>query len=301
MKYRLRHIRYFLAVAEELHFRRAAEKINVAQPAVSRGIAQLEQDIGVKLLERSNKRVTLTDAGRVFMAGCKTGFEKLQNAVAEAQGVQAGSLGTLRIAYTDLAINGCFPAIVEQFRSRHEGVKLTLEHQFTNQQIENLENGRLDIGFLTGPIDRIDFASQLIQEERFIVALYPSHPLANMPEIPLSMLAREPFVIGDLDTWQYFHDHLFRLCRTAGFEPRIEQTASNTDGIFGLVASGMGISILSEGALVNRRQGVMACPLKDCPATISTHAAWMREPESPLTLKFGEFLSSEFHSSLEAR
>lgn len=298
MKYRLRHIRYFLTVAEELHFRRAAEKMNVAQPAVSRGIRQLEQDIGVRLLDRSNKRVALTDAGRVFMAGCKTSFEHLQRAVTEAQGVHAGSLGTLRIAYTDLAINGCFPAIVEQFRGRYEGVKLTLEHQFTNQQIDNLENGRLDIGFLTGPVDRIDFDTRLIQQERFIVALYPSHPLAEMTEIPLAALAHEPFVIGDLDTWQYFHDHLFRLCRTAGFEPRVAQTASNTDGIFGLVASGMGISILSEGALVNRRQGVMAAPLKDCPTTISTFAAWRREPGSPLTLKFGEFLNSEFRPQL---
>ena len=287
----MRHIRYFAAVAEELHFRRAAERLNVSQPALSRAIRHIEAEIGVSLFERSNRHVALTHAGATFLRGCSTALAYMDGAIDQAQKTSTGEKGHLVVGYTDIAIAGGLPQILKSFRQRYPEVTLEPRHDFTQAQLSDLESGILDFGFVTGPVARDGLDSLAVQHDGFMVVLYGSHPLVREREIPLAALAEEPFVLGATSNWTHYHDHLYRLCREAGFEPQVVQSASNSEGIFGLIACEMGISI--QAAVIENclRKGLETRPLKGCTATVPTVAAWNSATLSPVKQRFIDHLA----------
>ncbi|HIC81975.1 MAG TPA: LysR family transcriptional regulator [Kiloniellaceae bacterium] len=286
----MRHIRYFAAVAEELHFRRAAERLNVSQPALSRAIRHIEQEIGVSLFERSNRHVALTRAGATFLRGCSAALVYMDGAVEQAQKTATGEKGHLVVGYTDIAIAGRLPQILKSFRQRYPEVTLEPRHDYTRAQLNAVESGALDVGFVTGPVAEEGLDSLAVQHDGFIVVLYGTHPLAKQREIALADLAGEPFVLGTSANWTYYHDHLYRLCRAAGFEPRVVQSASNSEGIFGLIACEMGISVQATSIENCLRKGLKTRPLKDCTATVPTVAIWNRNTLSPVKQRFVDFL-----------
>ena len=282
----LQQFRYFIAVAEELHFRRAAERVNLSQPALSRAISRMEEAVGAALFERTNRSVALTPAGARLLDGCTSALAVLEGAVDQARKLHAGELGRLTIGYTDFAIAGRLPQIVQAFRHGHPEIAIDATHGCTKAQLEDLETGRLDVGFLTGPAPRRGYGSVPVQHDRFVAVLPDSHPLAGQPTVDLVALADEPFVLGELPSWEYFHAHLFDLCRTAGFEPAAVQYASNSEGIFGLIACGMGVSIQVECVQNYFRKGVVFRPLGDCAKTVPTLAVWREDPMPPLKARF---------------
>ena len=288
----MRHIRYFVAVAEELHFRRAAERLNISQPALSRAIRHIEAEVGVRLLERSNRHVALTYAGTNFLRGCTTALTYMDGAIDQAQKATTGEKGHLVIGYTDIAIAGVLPQLLKSFRQRYPEVTLEPRHDFTEAQLKDLESGVLDFGFVTGPVLQSGLDSLAVQHDGFMVVLYASHPLARGNEIALAALAEEPFVLGTTSNWTYYHDHLYRLCREAGFEPQVVQTASNSEGIFGLIACEMGISIQASAIENCLRKGLETRPLKDCKVTVPTVAAWNRATLSPVKQRFIDHLEA---------
>ncbi|MFI8479789.1 LysR family transcriptional regulator [Pseudomonas sp. NPDC078700] len=290
MRIDLRHLRAFEAVAEELHFRRAAERLNLAQPALSRTIQQLEESVGEVLLLRSNRRVELTEAGRVFLAGSQTIFEQLENAVLQARKAGAGQIGQLRIGYTDFAVSGELPSILEGFHRCYPEIRAELIFGSTEQQLELLKEGSIEFAFLTGPLIEPNIESIELQRDRFVAALSYLHPLASRSELSLSELAKEPFVLGSVSHWSYFRRHLDALCLSANFLPEVAQEAFNSEGIFGFVAANIGVTIHLESAANYNRKGVVLVPLKGIDARLCTMAAWLKSDITPVQQKFIDFL-----------
>lgn len=274
MKFGLRHIRYFMAVAEELHFRRAAERLGIAQPALSRAIQYLERELQVSLFDRTNRSVRITRAGEAFLTGCRGVVNSIDHAIDNTQRAHRGQVGSLRIGYTDMAIAGPLPGLLKAFQDRQPDIVLQPHHDVTVTQVQKLDEDELDIGFVTGPISHSGYAQWPIASERFVCVLYESHPLANRTSLRLEELAQEDFVHGSSKDWQQFYSYLIPLCRRAGFVPRIVQEAFNTAGILGLVACGMGVTILSDSVRKSVMPGLVILPLEDVAEELQTVAIW---------------------------
>ena len=287
-----RHIRYFIAVAEELHFRRAAERLNLAQPSLSRAVQQLEHVVGVRLLNRTNRRVELTVAGQVFLDGCRRAMDSLDRAGHLARKAEAGEVGHLTIGYTDFAISGVLPQILEQFRREFPGATVELSHMFSEPQIEALNQRTIDFGFMTGPVLADNLSHMVVQKDRFVVVLPEKHRLADRDVVPLAELKDEPFVAGTVRWWNYYLRHLEALCQSAGFRPRIVQEAFNSEGIFGFVAADMGIAIHPECARNYVRKGLVVRDLEADERLIPTEVAWVSGSETPIMKSFIRFLGA---------
>lgn len=290
MRIDLRHLRAFEAVAEELHFRRAAERLNLAQPALSRTIQQLEESVGEVLLLRSNRRVELTEAGRVFLAGSRTVFEHLESAVHDARKAGAGQIGQLRIGYTDFAVSGQLPPILDGFHRDYPQIRAELVFGSTQQQLELLKGGSIEFAFITGPLLDPNIDSIEVQRDRFVAVLPQRHPLAEQSEVSLSDLAQEPFVMGVMSHWSHYRRQLDALCISAGFLPQVVQEAYNSEGVFGFVAANIGVTVHLESAGNFNRKGVVLIPLKGVDARVCTLAAWLKNSVTPVQQKFIDFL-----------
>ena len=274
MRFGLRHIRCFVAVAEELHFRRAADRLGVAQPALSRSIRYLERELEVTLFLRSNRYVEITPAGATFLKGCRNILNSVKHAVDDTRLVHQGQSGSLRIGYTDNAITGALPGLLKDFQARHPAVVLHIHHDVTTTQLLKLAEEELDVGFVTGPIAKPGFEQCLIQSERFVCVVYENHRFAGRRNIRLEELANEDFVHGLPKDWEHFYSYLIPLCRKSGFVPRIVQEAFNTAGILGLVACGMGITILTENVRKSFGSGLAMIPVVDVSEQLQTVAIW---------------------------
>ncbi|SDX86332.1 transcriptional regulator, LysR family [Ruegeria halocynthiae] len=290
MKFGLRHIRYFIAVAEELHFRRAAERLGVAQPALSRAIQYLERELEVTLFVRSKREVQITRAGETFLKSCRGVVNSIGHAVETTRMVHSGEMGSLRIGYTDMAIAGQLPTLLKEFQEQRPNIVLRPHHDVTVTQLKKLDEGELDIGFVTGPISRTGYEQCPIQSENFVCIVYESHPLAGRNSIRLEELAHEDFVHGSSKDWEQFYSYLFPLCRRSGFVPNIVQEAFNSAGILGLVACGMGVTILTDSVSNSISSGLVAIPIEDVTEQLQTVAFWKVGAEDGAMDLFVEFL-----------
>ena len=290
MQLSARHIRHFKAVAEELHFGRAAEQLNIAQPALSRSIKQLEDQLEVQLLHRDNRNVSLTKSGAVFLEGCRNLVSLSEDIVRLTQKTAAGTAGDLKIGYTDFAISGLMPEILVNIRKQHPDISLEPVHGFTRSQLIDLEQDKLDIGFITGPLERPGYQTVVVQEDAYLAVFYENHPLAQKDSIKLEELSNENFILGTQIGWEHYHRHLLKLCHSAGFKPKIVQTAFNVEGISGLVACEMGISIQPACIKNNLRKGLVAREIEGVTDKIPTLAIWKISENSPVRQAFGDFL-----------
>lgn len=292
MKIELRQIRQFLAVAETLNFRRAAEHLALAQPALSRGIQLLEHQLGVSLFRRNNRRVELTPAGAVFVKGCHALMEDLEETVRQARKAQRGELGTLAIGYTDFAISGVLPHLLDGFRRASPEVDVELTYGSTHQQLDELATRKIDIAFLTSPVAGTDLETLAVQRDRFVAVLPAAHPLAGEAVVDIRALAGEAFIVGVMARWRHFRRHLDALCLKAGFAPQIVQEVYNTEGMFGLISANIGVTIHLECAANYTRSGVAIRPLAGVDDVIVTEAAWRRADMSPALARFVDFLKA---------
>ncbi len=285
-RFDLRQARSFLAVADDLHFGRAAGRLSVTQPALSRTIRTLEDAVGVPLFERSTRRVRLTPAGDAFAAECRLALGHVELAATAARNAAEGREGRLRVGYMDFAINGRLPQLLKAFRAAYPQVTTDLEYIPTAQQHAALLEGRIDIGFMIGEFRAQKISSRLVEQDDFVALLPEGHKLAGRGSIKLSDLADEPFVLGSEETFSSFRALLFPLCHAAGFFPRIAQQASNMSGIFGMVAAGVGVTVYSACARNFRRAGVVVKPLADVREKIPTYAAWVSGHPSEALRRF---------------
>lgn len=295
----LRHFKCFVAVAEELHFHRAAKKLGVAQPALSRTIKTLENDLGVTLLERSNRRVELTDAGRTFLVGCRECIGLSNKIIEDAQRIQQGNIGTLRIGYTDNAMNGRLPSLLKTFKDQTPDIALVLTHSVTSDQLSQLDEGAIDIGFATGKMMKAGFESLGIQSERFVCVVYEGHRFAMRSHVTLSDLAQEPMIQGTKEHWLHYYAYLAPLFQKAGFEPKIAQEGLTTSDIQRLVACGIGIAILTETVVESLPPGVVVVPIEGIHESLDTIAVWKSQRNSVAIEHFISFLKQALPQSVE--
>lgn len=290
MRIEIRHLRSLIAVADCLHFRRAAEQLNVAQPALSRTIAQLEDAVGETLFRRNNRQVELTEPGRVLVEESQQILGQLEQAVTRTQRAGRGEIGRLAIGYTDFAISGKLPTILDEFRHQHPDLNFDLAFGSTAQQLEALLQKRLDFGFITGPNLTPGLVSRPIQRDRFIAAVSETHPLAQRDSIDLRELAREPFILGSREMWFHFRKRVDDICAKAGFVPQVAQETFNSETVFAFVACNFGVTVHLECARNYVRKGVRMVPLSDVDESLVTEVAWRKEGITPAQQTFLDHL-----------
>lgn len=292
LKFNLRQVRAFLAVANELHFRRAADRLFISQSALSRSILALESAVGIPLLERSTRQVRLTDAGLAFAEECRQALNYLERADRVAHAAADGRRGRLRIGYMSFAISGGLPSLLRNYWKQFPDVVTDLEYAPSAQLRTAVLDGSIDIGFVIGRVQNDRIRNALLETNDFVALLPDTHPLAARPQLRLADLAHEPFVLGTEDTFATFRKLLFNVCYEAGFYPNIVQEASNTSGIFGMVAAGIGVSLYAGCARNDFRAGVVVKPVVDVTEVIPTFAIWEASNTSKVLQQFTEFLKN---------
>ncbi|MGY8871040.1 MAG: LysR family transcriptional regulator [Pseudomonadales bacterium] len=294
MKIELRHIRYFEAVVQEMNFSKASERLNMAQPALSRAIQQLEDRLGAKLLTRTSRNVSLTPAGKVFLEGSTAITQQVDTLEKRVLQAVAGEVGNLTIGYTDFAIGGVLPEIIKKFQSAFPDIHLELVHGFSLQQITRLKNKELDFGFLTIPINEPELDYIPSQEDSFVGVLPENHPLVSQDSIRLSLLENEPFIIGTEDSWSRYNVQMNQLCLSAGFLPKVKQEAFNSEGIFGLISANMGLTIYPSCVANYWRHGVKIRPISEESSKLVTAVAWNKEYISAAQKCFLNFIRERY-------
>lgn len=282
----LRHLRYFIAVAEELHFGRAAERLHIAQPPLSQQIRQLEQELGFQLFHRTKRSVQLTEAGQVFLAeSCKL-LKQLEQAVETGRQVSRGEKGQLIIGFVSSAAYNVLPLILRSFRMQAPGVRLELHEMATNEQLQWLQSGRIDVGLLRPPVEDKSLDLFTIIREPLVIALPESHPLTQAPEVALSSLAGEAFILFPRPQAPRAYDQIISLCLQAGFSPTIVQEAMQMQTIVSLVAGGIGVAIVPVSLQNLQRTGVVYKPLQELTPYFEVAVAWRRQDTSVTVQKF---------------
>lgn len=257
----LRHLRYFSAVAAELHFGRAAEKLHIAQPPLSKQIQDLEAELGFELFTRTKRSVALTPAGQAFLIEVTQIFQQLDRAIDIGRKTSRGELGQISIGFVGSATYNILPVMLQQFRDRYPHVQIELHELTTDRQLIWLREGRIDIGLIRPPIIGADFASQVIFQESLVVALPIDHHLAKLATIELSSLATEPFILFPRQLAPGLYDPIIAICQAAGFSPQVVQSCIQMQTIVSLVSANMGVSILPESIQEAQRQGVVYKPI----------------------------------------
>src|SRR6202142_3430870 len=260
----LRHIRSFLSIAETLHFGRTAELIHLSQPALSLQIKALEEEVGVRLFERNRRKTTLTAAGAAFRDDAAAALSQLDQAIRSARLAASGKRGLLRIGFVSTAGIEIVPDIVRQFRKSNPDVEFSLRNILTAQQVQMLEAGSLDIGFLRLPIGEhsaLDVVT--VHREPFVLVVPSSHKLAKRKRVRLREASGQDFVMYERTYAPGFHDLIFGMLRDAGIVPNVSQTAAELSMLISLVDAHMGVAILPLSAVQHTVASVIACDIVD--------------------------------------
>jgi DNA-binding transcriptional LysR family regulator len=260
----LRHLRYFVAVAEELHFTRAAERLHIGQPPLSQQIQALEEEVGARLLERSKRWVRLTEAGRLFLVDARRILALSTEAAETARRAERGEVGELRIGFTSSTpFTEIFSRAINLYRKQFPHVSLSLKELSTVGQIEAINGRTLDVGFIRPPAIEIPATVSLsmLRHDPLTLITPSTHSLARKTSVSVKDLAEQFFVMFLPDAGTGIHPQTLRLCREAGFEPKIALEAREGSTIIGLVAAGCGIAILPESFKGIRIKGVCYRPI----------------------------------------
>lgn len=284
----LRHLRYFIMVAEELNFSRAAERLHMAQPPLSQQIQDLERELGVPLLIRTKRSVQLTPAGSAFLTEARKAVVQVERAVEIARHVQNGILGHLEIGFVSASASEALPAIIKRFRERFPRVEARLHSMATTEQVQALREGQIHVGLLHPPIFDASLGLEVIRREPLLVALPAEHRLASQETIALSQLGEEDFVTYPRAWNSATFDQIVSLCRDAGFAMRLGQTATGMQTILSLVSAGLGVSLVPSSVRLLRSTDVIYRPLQDITPTMDLAVAWRPENAPPALTHFLE-------------
>jgi DNA-binding transcriptional LysR family regulator len=275
----IRHLRYFLAVAEEEHFGRGAKRVHVAQPAISRQIRQLEEELGVQLFRRLQPKVQLTGAGHCFLEKTRSFLRGLELAVEETRQVSRLNVGRIRVGYVDMAFySGELPEKIRRFQNQNPALEIELVPKTSIEQIELLEKGGLDLGLIYQALSpSYNVNSRKLSSEALAVAVHRNNELARRSSVSLSDLNNEPFVWFDRAQNPPLFDHVDEVCSRFGLRRRIIQNGANDPAQLALVAAMVGITFSPLSASATKPANVCLVPLRDRPLQISLHAAWRKD------------------------
>jgi DNA-binding transcriptional LysR family regulator len=254
----LRHLRYFVAVAEELHFGRAAQRLHIVQPALSKQIANLEAELGVQLFHRTKRRVTITDAGRALYEEVRVILQRVERAVETAKMTASGQIGSLDLGFVGPAMWSILPRVLAEHHRRTPDVRFRLSELSSVAQVAGLRDGTLDAGFVRLPLhayEDLDF--EVVLREAFVVTLPERHPAAALQTVDLADLAGEPFIFVPRRVEPGFYDRCIALCQGYGFSPNIVEEGTGPTAICGMVATGLGITLSPASILQAPWPGVV--------------------------------------------
>ncbi|MFC0271835.1 LysR family transcriptional regulator [Metabacillus herbersteinensis] len=282
----LRHLKYFIMVAEELHFGRAAKRLNISQPPLSQQIKQLEQELNITLFNRTNRSVELTVTGEVFLEKSRKILNYINNACEEAQGVDRGEIGELVLAFGGSAAFDLLPTIIQTCNKLLPNITLDLIQLTTSEQIKALEESRIHVGLLVSPIESSLIDTEMLRTESFVVCLPDYHPLAkrNGP-INAIELANEKFIMPPMQAGKGYYDAINKIYEDAGFTPNVVQTAKEQHTMVSLVAAGIGIVIVPESTQFIKLEGIVY-KLFNKPYIKVNSIAWNKDNKHPVVKAF---------------
>jgi DNA-binding transcriptional LysR family regulator len=257
----LRHLRYFVAVAEELHFGRAAERLHMAQPPLSQQIKGLEQELGVQLFARTRRRVELTPAGKLFLDEARLTLQQAVRAQRIAVEADRGLRGRLRIGFVMSASYSILPVVIRRFRRENPFIELELVEMTPSRQIEALESGTIDAGILRPPVES-GLPLETILEEPLVLALPLDHRRAGQKAVELKSLSEEAFVLFPRHHGPGIFDVVMKACLEAGFTPHVSCAPNEMQTILTYVAGGLGISLVPQSLSGFHRDSVVYRPLR---------------------------------------
>lgn len=282
----LRHLRYFVALGEELNFTRAAERLHIAQPPLSQQIRQLEQELGVTLLQRDSRPVRLTEAGALFLDRARALLASLEVAVADTRRIGRGQAGRLAIGFVGSAMFVGLPDIIRSYRETCPDVELVLDEMLAAEIAKALRQRRIDIGFARPALlPESGFVQRMLLEEPYVAALPHDHPLAGRNEIALAELSEERFILYPASPEPTVTGLIIAACLAAGFTPRIAQEVLHLQTAIGLVAAGAGVSLVPLGAARGQTGRSIAYISLDSPAVMAPLAVTWREGDVSPTLR----------------
>jgi DNA-binding transcriptional LysR family regulator len=288
----LRHLRYFVAVAEELNFSRAARRLRMAQPPLSVAIRQLEAELGTELFERSSREVALTEAGRVLLEGARRTLAEAESAFAAAKRAGAGELGTLRIGFSWSARFETLPTIGQAVRALHPEIELLTEEMWNARMTPALRAGEIDLALSLCPEISGELAYEPIRAERVVALVAATSSFSDMENINLSALADESFLLFPRELAPRLHDHLIGLCRRAGFEPTLCKESFHAGWDLRVLADVPGVALAPASVARHLPAGVVGIRLGEPRERLETSAVWRADNRSPTLASFVEVARS---------
>ncbi len=261
----LRHLRYFVAVAEELNFTRAAQRLNTAQPSLSQQIRHLEAEVGVPLLARTKRSVALTEGGKVFLADARRILAHVDRAAQRAAQALQGKFAEVAVGIVPAAEIKVLPKLVPLLERKLPGVRWTFHNLPSAEQKRMLATGSLDIGLLRGPLEDPRFEVENVLWERLVVGLSSSHPLAHRKAVSIEQLNAVPFIMVSRRGSPELHDAVRACCDRCGLHPRVAQRADNVLGNLNMIRAGLGFALLPDYATSILPSGVVVKPLAVIP------------------------------------
>jgi DNA-binding transcriptional LysR family regulator len=294
----LRHLRYFIAVAEELNFSRAAQRMHMAQPPLSAAIRQLERDLGVDLFVRTTREVRLTDAGRAFLTGARRTLADAERAAVDARRAAAGELGHLRIAYSWSTRFETLPALGRAFRASHPDVELLAQEMWNARMPPAFANGSIDVAVSLCPEVAAELELAPIRKERLVVLVPDAHPLAREVAIPLSVLAEEEFIVFPREIAPRLHDAFMSIFRRAGFEPRVRNESFHTGWDLGVLAEIPAVAMAPETVAGGLPDGIAAVAVSEPTDSLETCLVWRGDDSSPTVAAFVDVARSTLTGSI---
>ncbi|GIO60466.1 LysR family transcriptional regulator [Paenibacillus cineris] len=282
----LRQLKYFVTLAEDLHFGRAADRVGIAQPALSQQIRQLEQELGGALFIRTKRSVSLTAAGSLFYEEARNLLHHADRAVDKVSRAFSGMIGEIRIGFVESATWDILPQVISAYRQKYPEVQITPCHLHSSSQIEALLDGTLSIGITGIPVNEPLLMSYSIRSEPFWVAFPPEHPLGNRHTVHIGELSRESFITTNREVGKVYYDTMIQVCMEAGFSPAIVQTADEMHTLLSLVSSGLGIALIHESARHLRTDLAYKPVLGVSQSAYRMSFVWKKDPISPLLRGF---------------
>jgi DNA-binding transcriptional LysR family regulator len=290
----LRHLRYFVAVAEELNFSRAAERLHMAQPPLSAAIRQLERELGTQLLLRTTREVRLTDAGSSFLAGAHRTLAELERAERDARRAAAGEVGRLHLGFSWSARFETLPALGQAFRAARPDVELLTEEMWNGRMLTALASGRIDAAVALCPEIAAEFSYEVIRTEQVLALVADHHPLADRDEIELAELAADRFLFFPRELAPRLHDVMVGFCRRAGFEPQIRSDSFHSGWEMQILAQVPAVALAPASVALALPAHIAALRVSDPPDPLETAIVWRADDVSAASAALREVATGLF-------
>jgi len=281
----IRQLRYFVTVARQMHFSRAADQLHIAQPSLSQNIRQLEEELGVVLLERTSRSVTLTAAGAVFYDEALRTLDQMSLACRAAQRTARGEQGRLAIGFVTSAIMGDLRSLIQRFAEQYPTVELSLRELLVDTLVEQLHAGALDLICSDGSVIDSALEARAIKSSPWVLAVHKSHALARRHSVELSELAHETFIFATNYKTHNLHDMMLRACREAGFAPKVRHYADSVPAAVSMVSAKLGVAMVYELAGFHPPE-VVYKKMSGCNMDIRMQMSWRRGELTPTAANF---------------